>query len=174
MPGSMGQGNAWHWNDPGGKEGEWVELSGHQSFHCKLTCCSWTTQPVQLVGLAHSPTCAHGKCVWVCKILLCEGMSVGYKGQGETRHTGLPTIHCRWISWRYLLFRISSAPSNIPYHTAKSFWRVSLSWLSHWSFFPCNFFFLLWRNETIPIIILWWWWKLQSSLFLIDSLGGLG
>lgn len=55
-----------------------------------------------------SPTCAHEKCVWMCKTLLCLGTSVGYKGQGETRHTALPTIHCR-----YLLFRISSAPGNI-------------------------------------------------------------
>lgn len=110
-----------------------------------------------------SPTCAHGKCVWMCKALLCGGTSVVCKGQGETRHAGLPTIH-----WRDLLFRISSAPTTL----AKSFWRVSLSWLSH--FFPMIFFFLLRRNEAIPIIILWWWWKLQSSLFLIDSLGGLG
>lgn len=42
-PGSMAQSNAWHCSDPGGEEGEWVELSGHWSssvtFPCKLPCC---------------------------------------------------------------------------------------------------------------------------------------
>lgn len=142
-PGSTGQSNAWHQGDPGGKEGERVELSGHQ-------CHLLLQAPMLLMNLlassargSHSLShlCPRELCVDV-QTLLCEGTSVGYKGQGETRHSGLPTIHCRCSSWRYLLLRISSAPSNIqPNHMLpQSFWRVSLSWLSHWSFFPYEFF----------------------------------
>lgn len=59
---------------------------------------------------SHTPianTCRHGE------TRLCEGTSVLHKGQREIRLTGLSSIHSRCISCRYLLFRISSATSNV-------------------------------------------------------------
>lgn len=123
-----------------GKEGEWVELSDHQSssvtFPCKLPCCSWTSQPVQQwVWLWLSHLCPWEMCVDVPNSPVW-GTSVGYKGQGETRHTDSPPSTVDICSSGFLLPLVIFSPTTL----AKSFWRVSLSWLSHWYFFPYFFF----------------------------------
>lgn len=107
-PGSMGQGNAWHWGDPGGKEGEWVELSGHQSssvtFPCKLPCCSWTSQPVQLVGLTLMlPLVPTGNVCGCAKHSCVRAQALGTRGREKPDTLDSPPSHEDICSSGFLL-----------------------------------------------------------------------
>lgn len=93
------------------------------------------------------------------KTLQCEGTSAGYKGQGETRLTGLPpstagTCHEGICSSGFLLPQGNIQPNHVLPHWQKLFGGFPFLDFLIGLFFLMMFFFLLRRNEAIPIIIL--------------------
>lgn len=63
------------------KENGWSSQAISVTFSCKLPRCSWTSWPVQHVGLTHSPTCAQGNCVWMCKHSCVRARALGTRGR---------------------------------------------------------------------------------------------